>query len=97
MATRSEASRMVISMASGTGRGTQLLAPSKVKPELIRECWALLAALLASGDCHPGPLITASNVWETQAKHHFKGKQKNQLKSRQVPLQLHPDAATSSH
>lgn len=98
MTIRSEASRMVISMPSGTGRRTQLLAPPKWSLSWSESVRLLLEALLASRDCHPGPLITASDVWKTQIilKHHFKRKQNDKMKSRQVPLQLHPATATSS-
>lgn len=46
--------------------------------------------------CHPGPLITASDFWEMKIKYHFKIRQDDKLKPRQVPLQLQPNTANGS-
>lgn len=44
--------------------------------------WFLVKILLMLQICHPGPLITASDVWKMQTKYYFKMKQGDELKSR---------------
>lgn len=46
--------------------------------------------------CHQGPLIIVADIWEMQIQYHFKIKQDDELKSRQVPLQWQPNTATGS-